>query len=325
MSFAWCIAISLMVHLAAITAPGWNLPSIVERDPPPIEARLAPQTKAMTNIVPVQKNLQRRPGKKSVKVSPLVSDVISGPSATNSVTEQNTSNENTATTAYPIAEPSKEVNVAKTLPPAPPWPRQGRVRYVVTYGEGGFVVGETTIEWHVDGEHYSIRSVAVPRGIAAIVGKTRTQESAGEVTVEGLRPREFRDKREGRNPETASFDWTSNEIVFSDGRGSARLVPGAQDMVSAFFQLGWLAPQGNIEMAMATANRFSRRIFEWVGEEDVTLASGRLKTLHLRTRSEDDSTEVWLAVTHGGLPIKIRHIDRKGDAFEQTADLLELN
>jgi hypothetical protein len=199
------------------------------------------------------------------------------------------------------------------------------VHYVVTYGEGGFVIGETTLEWHVDGEHYSIHSIAVPRGIAAIVGKTRTQESTGEVTVEGLRPREFRDKREGRDPETASFDWAANEVVFSGGRGNTRLVPGGQDIVSVFFQLAWLAPRGDIEMTVATASRFARRSFEWVGEEDMMLATRSLKTLHLRTRSEDDSTEVWLAVTHGGLPVKIRHIDRKGDAFEQTADVLELN
>jgi len=187
------------------------------------------------------------------------------------------------------------------------------------------VLGENVHEWRVADGHYSIRSGFVPKGVAALFGKTRTQVSEGEVTSAGLRPREFRDQREGREAETARFDWPANQVVFSSGRSDGRLVPGTQDLLSVFYQLAWLAPRQDVELSVATGSRLGRWVFEWLGEESLPLPVGTLATLHLRTRADGDSTEVWLALAHGGLPVKIRHTDRKGDVFEQVADLLELN
>jgi len=330
MPLALAVAISAILHIAAIVAPGLNLPGMTDPDPAPIEARLAPLPKPVPNIVPVQKH-QRQP-KQSAQPALAAAESVAAPEATELDAEHAGSaiQQETVASAVvaPVAVIAPDASAAITppaAPPAPPWPRRGRVHYVVTYGEGGFVIGETSLEWHVDGEDYSIRSIAVPRGIAAMFGKVRTLESEGELTDAGLRPREFRDQREGRELETASFDWAANEIVFSRGRSDFLLVPGAQDLVSVFFQLAWLAPGRDIEIGIATSSRFGRWSFEWVGEEDISLAAGRLTTLHLRVRSEGDRTEIWLATAHGGLPVKIRHVDRKGNVFEQAADLLELD
>ena len=57
---------------------------------------------------------------------------------------------------------------------------------------------------------------------------------------------------------------------------------------------------------------------------NIAAVGALVATLHLRTRADGDLTEVWLAPAHGGLPVKIRHVDRKGDTFEQTADTLEI-
>jgi hypothetical protein len=224
-----------------------------------------------------------------------------------------------------VAEAKAEV--APPLPPplpAPPWPAQGRVRYVVTYGDGGFVVGETVQEWRVADGRYTLRSVAEPKGLAALAGKKRTQASTGEVTAEGLRPQEFRDQREGRDVESAAFDWAGGKVVFSGGRGEGRVAAGAQDLLSVFFQLAWLAPRRTVDVAVVTGGKVGRSTFEALGEETLTLASGPIAALHLRARSSDDMTEIWLALKYGGLPIKVRHVDRKGDAFEQVVDTLEL-
>jgi hypothetical protein len=160
--------------------------------------------------------------------------------------------------------------------------------------------------------------------LAALRGRTRTQSSEGEVTAAGLRPREFRDQREGRDAEVATFDWLAGQVAYSGGRSPARLADGAQDMTSVFYQLAWLAPRQTVDLAVSTGSRLGHWTFEWVGEEKLELASASVATLHLRTRAEGDSTEVWLAPAYGGLPVKIRYVDRKGDAFEQTADPMDL-
>jgi len=46
---------------------------------------------------------------------------------------------------------------------------------------------------------------------------------------------------------------------------------------------------------------------------------GVFRTLHLKTQT-GTTTELWLALDHGLLPIKIRHIDRKGDIYDQIVN-----
>lgn len=313
MPFAIAFFVSAALHAAAITMPGWELPGVTEPDAPPIEARLAVPPKPAAPAAVAEK--PKPPAK------PTSHRKVSAPVAVASAAES----------AVPVQEPvrSEPVAVAETpapvatppAPPSPPWPSKGRVRYVVTYGEGGFIIGENIHEWSVDGDHYSIRWTAEPRGLAALRGRTRTQASEGTVTAEGLRPGEFRDQREGREAETAAFDWPAARVVFSGGRGDAALTAGAQDQVSVFYQLAWLAPRRSLDIPVATASRIGRSTFEWLGEEDVDINGGHMQALHLRTRSGGDTTEVWLAPSRGGLPVKIRYIDRKGDVFDQVADV----
>lgn len=317
MPFVIAFAVSAVLHAAAIAMPGWDLPGLTEPESPPIEAHLAASPRPVPAAPQQQKAKPPRTQapKKALPTSAPVA-MAAGEPGVSAVAPAD---------AAPQPEAVAEMPLPPVAAPAPPWPRTGRVRYVVTYGDGGFVIGETIHEWRIDGEHYSIRSVAEPKGLAALRGRTRSQASEGEVTAEGLRPSGFRDQREGREPESAAFDWPAARAVFSGGRGEGRLVAGTQDLVSVFYQLAWLAPRRNVDISVATASRVGRWTFEWVGEESLTIAGGDLSTLHLRTRSDGDATEVWLAPAHGGLPVKIRYTDRKGDVFEQVADLLELN
>lgn len=318
MPFAIAFVVSAVLHAAAITMPGWELPGLSDPEPPPIEARLAAPPKAAP-VPPAEKpKAPPRPAPARKPAVPAVA-AAAAPSAAEAPAQ-----ESPATVVSqeppPAAEPSPPPPLP-AAPPSPPWPSQGRVRYVVTYGAGGFVIGENIHEWNVDGDRYSIRWTAEPRGLAALRGRTRTQASEGTVTADGLRPREFRDQREGREAETAAFDWPASRVVFSGGRGEGDLAPGAQDQISVFYQLAWLAPRRNLDLPVATASRIGRSTFEWLGEEEVDINGARLPSLHLRTRSGGDTTEVWLVPGHGGLPLKIRYIDRKGDVFDQVADM----
>jgi hypothetical protein len=304
MPFAIALVVSAVLHAAAIVMPGWTLPGD-EAEPQTIDAELAPPPRPVATAAPKSKP-RPRPARRTQPAAPEM--VPSSESAS-------------AAAAEPAPQtPAEAAPAVPAPPPAPPWPRHGRIRYVVKYGDNGFVIGETTQEWQIEGDHYTIRSVAEPRGLAVLRGRTRTQSSEGEVTPAGLRPREFRDQREGRDMDMAAFDWQAGQVNFSGGRAPGRLAEGAQDMISVFYQLAWMAPRQDLAMAVATGSRVGRWTFEWVGEETLELPSGSQPTLHLRTRSDDDTTEVWLAPAFGGLPVKIRYVDRKGDAFEQTAD-----
>lgn len=310
MPFAIALAVSALLHATAIVMPGWALPGDEESEPQTIDAHLAPPPQA----VPVAKPKPRpRPARRVAPEAPRVAD--SAPAA--APTEGSTA-ESAAPEAAPVAP-------AIVAPPMPSWPPEGRVRYVVTYGDNGFIIGETIQEWRIADGRYVIRSVAEPRGLAALRGRTRTQSSEGEVTAAGLRPQEFRDQREGRDAETATFDWPAGQVKFSGGRSPAALAEGMQDMTSVFYQLAWLMPRANVDIAVSTGSRAGRWTFEWIGEETLELPTGSVTTLHLRTRSDGDTTEVWLAPAQGGLPVKIRYVDRKGDAFEQTASSPQAN
>jgi hypothetical protein len=307
MPFVIALAISVVLQAAAIVMPGWSLPDDGETEPT-IDAELVPQPAPKPIAVAPKPKPHPRPARRVQPAPETPPAVASAAVAPESAPQAAVAGASPPPAAVPAPSPS------------PPWPSQGRLRYVVKYGDGGFVIGETVQEWRLEGDHYSIRSVAEPRGLAALRGRIRTQSSEGEVTAAGLRPHEFRDQRDGRDAEVAAFDWPAGQANFSGGRAPGRLADGAQDMISVFYQLAWLAPRQDVELAVATGSRLGRWTFEWVGEEKLELPSGITATLHLRTRSDGDTTEVWLAPAFGGLPVKIRYVDRKGDAFEQTAD-----
>lgn len=308
MPFVIALAVSVVLHAAAIVMPGWSLPGDSDAEPTLDAELLPPPAPKAVAVAPKPK-----PHHAARRVQPAPETQAAADSAAAAPTP-----------AAADAAPAPAAAPLPPVPPAPPWPSHGRLRYVVRYGDGGFIIGETVQEWKVDDGHYSIRSVADPKGLAALRGRMRTQTSAGEITPAGLRPLEFRDQRDGRDAEVASFDWPAGQVSFSGGRAPGRLADGAQDMISVFYQLAWLAARQDGEVAVATGSRLGRWAIEWAGEEALELPSGsQATTRHVRIRSDGDLIEAWLAPAFGGLPVKIRYVDRKGDAFEQTADAPE--
>jgi hypothetical protein len=197
------------------------------------------------------------------------------------------------------------------------------VRYTITRGDAGFVIGQVVHTWEHDGFTYKLESVAETTGLAALFRPARViQSSQGEVTAEGLRPREFRHERVG-GLDTASFDWVRGVLAY-DGRAVSVAV-GTQDMLSMYYQLVLLAPKsGNVDMPIATGRKLEIYRFEILGEEVVALPAGERRAMHLKTRSGNDTIELWLGVGKGadmyGLPLKIRFTDRKGEIFDQLAE-----
>ncbi len=216
-----------------------------------------------------------------------------------------------------------------TIEPAAPvaantsLPGKGRMRYVITRGEAGFIIGQAVHSWDHDGFTYRLKSMTETIGIAALFKPAQAfQSSQGEITDAGLRPHEFRHER-SVGIDTASFDWSRRVITYA-GRQDI-LGDGTQDLLSMYYQLVLLAPRsGAIEMPIATGRKMGNYRFEVLGEEILSFPTGERRAVRIKTRSGNDHIEMWLPVGEGeqsrGMPLKIRITDRKGEIYNQIAD-----
>jgi len=318
---------SALLHAAALVGPGWALPGDEEHEPPPttldaVIARPAPRPE------PAAPRPAAKPPAAKPRPQPLAQAAAPAPAV--AAPDQPAPAAAAAEPAAPAPpDVAPAVVPAPTLEPAAPTPAptalpgRGRQRYVITRGEGGFVIGQAVHTWEHDGFRYRLRSLTETTGLAALFKPAQVlQLSEGEVTAEGLRPREFRHERVG-GVDTASFDWLARRVAYG-GRSDA-IVDGTQDMLSMYYQLVLLNPrQGVVEMPIATGRKLENYRFEVVGEESLALPKGERRALHLRTRSGNDSIQLWLHVGEGaparGMPLKIRFVDRKGEIFDQVAE-----
>lgn len=187
------------------------------------------------------------------------------------------------------------------------------------------VVGQSVHTWEQDGFSYRIQAVTETTGLAALFKPARVlQKSEGAVVAEGLRPRDFRHDRVGAT-DTAAFDW-ERRVVAYEGRESP-ILPGAQDMLSMYYQMALDVARGGVrEMQIATGRKVDRYVFEPVGEESIAVPGGSRRALRVRTRSVagGDSIELWLDPERIGAPLRIRYVDRRGDLYDQSLDEYEI-
>jgi len=337
MPLALAFVASALIHAAALLGSGWDLPGTGDADAPAtIEAVLvkpaaSPVAAAVAQPAPRPHADKPRPQRvvaaAADAVAPETSPSPVAPSAAPTETPP------LAVTGPRSGIPGTQSAPAPTLEPALPapvriaLPGKGRVRYTITRGDGGFVIGQSVHVWEHDGLTYKLQSVTETTGLVALFKPARVvQSSQGEVTAEGLKPREFRHERVG-GLDTASFDWARGVVAY--GGREESIAAGAQDFLSMYYQLVLLAPKsGALDMPIATGRKLENYRFEILGEESVEMAAGERRALRLKTRSGNDTIELWLGVGNGadmrGLPLKIRFTDRKGEIFDQLADDIDI-
>lgn len=311
---------SSLLHVAAVISPGWVLPDALDSERPPTINAVLAKSPVHPETAPVAKPVPKPPARKPAPSS-----------AANPVVAVAASSElpPVAVPPLPVEDPPLAVSAAPTIEPAAPvaanisLPGKGRMRYVVTRGEGGFIIGQSVHSWDHDGFTYRLKSLTETTGIAAVFKPARVlQSSQGEITAAGLRPREFRHER-AVGTDTASFDW-ERRVVTSAGRQDI-LIDGTQDLLSMYYQLVLLAPRsGAVEIPIATGRKLGNYRFEVLGEETLSLPTGERRTVRIKTRSGNDNIEMWLLVGEGeqsrSMPLKIRITDRKGEIYDQIAD-----
>ena len=210
-------------------------------------------------------------------------------------------------------------------PPASRLPERGVIRYRVERGDQGLIIGQSVHDWQIDAEGaYRLTAVTETTGLAALIKPLRIEhESLGHIGVEGLQPERFTIRRNGRETsETAVFDRAKGEVQIGR-RAPQALLPGAQDLLSFHYQLGFMAQPGG-SIPIATGKKFDTYLLDVIGDEVLEIPAGKVRTLHLRTRGEK-VTELWLAYDYLMLPVKIRHSDLRGESFVQVATELQLS
>jgi hypothetical protein len=325
---------SSLLHVAAVISPGWVLPDVLEPDlPSSIDAVLV-KAPVHPESAPVAKPTPKPPLRKpaSPAAAPAVAAVATPSEAPAVAAAAPQVEEPVAVTGprrgVPGTQSEPAPATAETAAPVPAntsLPGKGRMRYVITRGEGGFIIGQSVHSWDHDGFTYRLKSMTETIGIAAVFKPAQVlQSSQGEITDTGLRPREFRHER-AAGIDTASFDWVRRVVTYS-GRQDI-LSDGTQDLLSMYYQVVLLAPRsGAIEMPIATGRKLGNYRFEVLGEETLSFPTGERRAVRIKTRSGNDTIEMWLSVGEGdqsrGMPLKIRITDRKGEIYDQIADNL---
>lgn len=321
------LAVSLGVH--ALVLFGTDVDLSTPPEPPPLLAELraplvipAPDAKMLPPQTPLKKPapLPRRrsvppPGRHAaealagVQAAPVASEVI--PEMPGAFAEN------------PPATVAKDNFVAApalTRVAEPQFAARGMIRYRVERGDQGLVVGEARHRWEIAEGRYRLDAVTETTGLIAFLKPLRIElESRGLLTAQGFLPEIFLSRRNGRESgEKVVFDREAMQLGIGDAP-TLPLVPGTQDLLSFHYQLALLAETAAMQpLPIATGRKFEYYHLEILGDEEIETPAGHFQTLHLRV-SGNNMTELWLARTHGMLPVKIRHVDRRGDSFTQLA------
>ncbi|PKO90921.1 MAG: hypothetical protein CVU16_08790 [Betaproteobacteria bacterium HGW-Betaproteobacteria-10] len=201
-------------------------------------------------------------------------------------------------------------------------PAQGVIRFAIIKESLGFQVGRAEQRWEFfeDGR-YQLTGITETSGLAAVFKPVRLSvESRGRLVAGGLQPESLRTLKNGQaTNENADFSWSTAEVTLSRDGSVRSIVPGTQDILSLNYQLAYLARlDDGASIGVVTGKKYERYTLDSLGEEEIDTPAGRFRTLHLRAMT-DSVTEIWIALDHGRLPVKIRFTDKKGESFEQVA------
>jgi hypothetical protein len=209
--------------------------------------------------------------------------------------------------------------VAFALPP-----QKLSVQYELSHN--GMVIVEVTETLTHDGKTYRIESDARGKGLFALSNRGSVKrESRGTIEAGSIRPLEFRDQRGDRQPEFARFDWARLQVVDErEGKSETRAIKGAmQDRLSFLWSFAFTPPSGK-EIAMDVADGRGVSWFRYAisGTEKLKTPAGEIEALRLvkqRDPGDERGTEVWLAVRHNFVPVRVLVVEKDGTRLDQVA------
>ncbi len=222
-----------------------------------------------------------------------------------------------AAPAASVSPPSPAATIAYTLPGSM------RLKYNVKGTKDNLnYSARAEMLWLQDGNTYEARLE-----VSAFLIGARTRTSTGRLSADGLLPTRFADKF--RTEVAAHFERDKDKVSFSANTPDLPLLPGMQDQLSVFVQLGAMLAGEPARYPSGTNISFEtigpRAGETWVitvdGEEKLDLPGGEIHAIKLsrKPRREFDQTaELWLAPTLGYLPARIKITEKNGDFVDQV-------
>ena len=200
-----------------------------------------------------------------------------------------------------------------------------RVQMDFDVNSGSMHLGEGRDVLEHDGKQYSVVSESKTVGVAAFLYKMNIRrESRGLVTKGGLRPLHFQEERTRKPKRAADFDWEAKQLKLTDGENvsTIALPDNSFDQTSFAYAFAFRSPDDELPPVHLTDGRkLSDYKYQMVGKEKIKTPVGELETVHFqKVREADDKRgfEVWLAVEHHYLPVKIRFIEKDGTVLDST-------
>lgn len=314
----WALGLSIAVHLALLFGPHISLP---------LGLAPAPELKIKLDVPPPAAIAQREAAK-PVKPRPPESRPRRMPAK--DVSPLPTVAPDTPVAKAPAVEPA---------PPAPepvadeypPMPQKVTIRFTLFKGLNGMSVGRAEQTWKLDGDRFTISSVAEATGLFSLFASGKhIQVSQGVVTPAGLKPSSYRVERgQGADKtDAAQFDWNAMTLALASGgdKKTLKLPEGTQDLLSFMYQLAFAPPQrSSVQLSITNGRKLDSYAY-WVVEEALKTPMGTLQTLHLGKQREpgEKDTEVWLAADYHYLPVQISQVDKDGDGLVLLANEIEL-
>lgn len=308
---------SLGLHAAALFVPDIELSPLPAPEPLQAEIVLQPRQAPVPVAAPPQ------PVKKAAAKPQAKPRTAPAPVAETAAVSDSGGGNGAPVGSEAQATAAPAVSAEAPAVTSPGLPAAGSISYAVYRGgEPATLIGSAEHRWEMAEGRYRIVSVMETTGVAAWVRAVRLEsESRGRLVPGGLEPEYYSSRRlDKERGESVAFDREKALVRFGNG-ATAPLPAGAQDLLSFNYQLGWLARTG--DLPIATGRRLGNYRLELLGKEWVETPMQPIWTLHFRAVGET-TTEVWLAPDNHLLPVKIRHIDKKGERFEQVAQEIRL-
>ena len=196
----------------------------------------------------------------------------------------------------------------------------------------GSAEGKATISYDViENMQYRIRWLTKGTGVMALLYPELLQTSDGEVTKSGLQPNNYLYQFGSKvdKMRSANFDWQSKKVNLQTAKGSKTedLPEGTQDLLSFMYQFMHVPPLQHMQVPIVNGKKLRIYDYSFEGEEQVNSALGELKTIHIlhSGSTEEEKTELWLAIDYQYVPIKIRKIDSDGSVVEMLATRISTN
>ena len=175
--------------------------------------------------------------------------------------------------------------------------------------------GRAVYNWSRDGDDYRITGEAEAVGFFTLFLEGRVlQETRGKITPQGLRPERFTERKPSMASEGLEFDWDGGKVTFdrNNERKTDALGGNIVDWLSMLFQTAANPPPatGDYDLHVLTQRKLYRFKLKVLGEEEIDIPLGKVRTLHLRHIDPKDETEVvdvWLGLEQSYLPVKLRY------------------